>query len=140
MFRVKEEMTVLLLKEEKWWLQRSKNLWMKLGDKNTSYFHNKASKRFRRNRILGLKDSAGNFCSGDENVAILLENYYKDLFTSSNPSEIDEVVQHTRKVVTKKTNRELVGGFSRAKLEVALKQMVSLKAPGLDPSIFYQHY
>ena len=75
-------------------------------------------------------------------MAILLENYYKDLFTSSDPSEIDEVVQHTRKVVTKKMNRELVGGFSRAKLEVALKQMVLLKAPGLDsmPSIFYQHY
>ena len=121
-------MTVLLLMEEKLWLQRSKTLWMKLGDKNTSYFHNKASQHFRRNRILGLKDSAGNFCSMDENVAILLENYYKDLFTSSDLSEIDEVVQHTRKVVTKKMNRELVGSFSRAKLEVALKQMASLKA------------
>ena len=97
MFWVKEEMTVLLLMEEKLWLQLSKTLWMKLGDKNTSYFHNKASQRFRRNRILGLKDSACNFCSRDENVAILLENYYKDLFTSFDPSEIYEVVHHTRK-------------------------------------------
>lgn len=66
-------------------------LWLKVGDKNTSYFHNKASQRFKQNRILGLLDSRGITCKGDENVARLLENFYQNLFTSSNSSGMDEV-------------------------------------------------
>lgn len=87
--KLKFDLAGLLVKEEKMWQQRSKAHWMKSGDKNSSYFHNKASQRFRRNRILGLKDSRGVMCMGDDRVAGLLENYYQQLFTSSNPSEID---------------------------------------------------
>ena len=50
---------------------------MKSSNKNSNYFHNKASYRYRRNQILGLKDSRGVICMGDDNVAGLLENYYQ---------------------------------------------------------------
>ena len=48
-------------------------------DKNSKYFHNKASQRFRRNRILGLQDTKGVMCMGDDNMAGLFENYYQQL-------------------------------------------------------------
>lgn len=86
---------------------------MKSGDKNSNYFHNKASQRFRRNRILGLKDSRGVTCMGDDYVASLLENYYQHLFTSSNLYDLEEVTQHTSWVVTEDINKELVGDFTR---------------------------
>lgn len=87
--KLKSDLAGLLVKEEKTWQQRSIVHWMKSGDKNSSYFHNKASQQFRRIQILGLKDSRGVMCIRDDNVAGLLENYYQQLFTTSNPSEVD---------------------------------------------------
>ena len=69
MVKLKEELSSLLVKEEKMWHQQSKTHWMKLGNKNSNHFHNKASHRYRRNQILGLKDSRGVICMGYDNVA-----------------------------------------------------------------------
>ena len=41
------------------WRQRSKALWFKEGDKNTRFFHNKATQRKKRNLIKGVKDDVG---------------------------------------------------------------------------------
>ena len=81
-------------------------------------------------------------CKRDDNVAILLESYYKNLFTLANQIEIEEVVQYTTRVVTDDMNSLLVGDFTKGEVGIDLKKMVPLKAPGLDkmPPIFYQHY
>lgn len=107
--RLINELGELLVKEKKMWQQRSKVHCMKSSDKNSRYFHNKALQRFRRNRIMGLKD----------NVAGLLETYYQDLFTSSNPSEVEDVIQHTDRVVTEGMNNGLIGDFTRDEVEQA---------------------
>ncbi|KAL4652573.1 hypothetical protein ACB092_01G242000 [Castanea dentata] len=58
------------------------------------------------------------------------KNYYQHLFTSSNPCELENITQHTCRVVTDDMN------------ERALNRMALLKALGLDgmPPLFYQHY
>ena len=43
---LKKEILELLGQEEKLWQQRSYVHWLSSGDKNTSFFHNKASQRF----------------------------------------------------------------------------------------------
>lgn len=40
------EINALLDKESQMWQQRSRALFLKCGDRNTSYFHSKASQRF----------------------------------------------------------------------------------------------
>ena len=52
---------------------------------------------------------------------------------------LKEVVQFTKKVVTDKMNKNLIGNFSKDEVMIALKQMASLKAPGPNgmPPIFF---
>ena len=61
--QLKTEVAELLRVEEKMWQQRSYVHWMISGDKNSSYFHNRASQQFRRNNITELRDSRGRMAS-----------------------------------------------------------------------------
>ena len=72
----------------------------------------------------------------------MIVEYYKHLFTTSNLLDIEEVVQFTKQVVSEDMNNYLIKNFSKEEVEVALKQMASLKAPGPNgmPPIFFQHY
>uniref|UniRef100_A0A2N9J2G5 Zinc knuckle CX2CX4HX4C domain-containing protein n=1 Tax=Fagus sylvatica TaxID=28930 RepID=A0A2N9J2G5_FAGSY len=57
--KLKAEVNFLLEREERLWRQRSRVMWLSEGDRNTRYFHGRASQRRRRNKILGLKDEDG---------------------------------------------------------------------------------
>lgn len=46
--------------EEKFWRQRSRQMWLVLGDRNTSYFHASTKSRRARNRMSIIEDSEGN--------------------------------------------------------------------------------
>jgi len=81
-------------------------------------------------------------CIGEAKVTGLLVSYYKQLFTSSQPTYFETVLQAVPRVVTTEMNSALIGEFTRAEVDMALKQMAPLKAPGPDgmPPIFYQHF
>ena len=51
---VSKHLDDLLLKQEIYWAQWCRIPWLKHGDKNTKYFHSKASQRRRRNHIKGI--------------------------------------------------------------------------------------
>ena len=58
--------------------------------------------------------------------------YYKDLFTTSQPGNFDEILSGVNRVITTDMNQQLDAEFTAAEVEHALNQMSPLKAPGLD--------
>ena len=68
--------------------------------------------------------------------------FYQQLFTSSEPVNLDEILEQIPTMVTKEMNSELLKEFIAKEVENALKQMAPLKSPGPDgmPPLFYQSY
>ncbi|KAL5574544.1 hypothetical protein UlMin_016243 [Ulmus minor] len=55
--RLEKALSALRYKEERYWKQRSKDMWLKCGDRNSKFFHQKASARHAKNSISGLLDT-----------------------------------------------------------------------------------
>lgn len=91
--RMKQELSEALREEELFWRQKCREEWLKAGDRNTKYFHNCVKGRRIQNRILMLLDEWGqeHFSEGAKgNIAV---EFFRDLFTSSNPYDLDTLFQ-----------------------------------------------
>lgn len=128
--------------QETMWRQRSRALWLKDGNKNTKFFHGKASQRNKVNQIKKIKDGSGVWWRGDDNVETVLLYYFNDLFSSSNPTDVENVFDAVRGKLTKEFQVWCNRPFIAAKVRDAVDQMHPLKAPGPVglPALFFQKY
>jgi hypothetical protein len=83
----------LFQREEQWWAQRAKLNWLHHGDKNFSYFHFKATQQQIKNKINYIIDNQGNNQTQNRKIQEVFKNYFSDLFTSSDPAEMQESMQ-----------------------------------------------
>ena len=104
----KGELNRMLSAEEEMWKQRSRNCWLKSGDRNTSFFHEKASKRQQRNTITWLLDSNGNWQDEEDIMGHIFVEYFQELFTSSNPVVSEELLDVVHPKVTNRMNEVLL--------------------------------
>ncbi|KAF7116442.1 hypothetical protein RHSIM_Rhsim04G0089300 [Rhododendron simsii] len=84
--RVEDCMRKASAEEEEYWKNKAKVSWLRLGDKNTAFFHAKIVQRRAANRINGLEDSTGTWRESDVEVEGIVFEYFHHIFTSSNPS------------------------------------------------------
>lgn len=64
--------------DEAYWKQRSRADWLKARDKNTKFFHAKASSRIRKIMIERVKDKAGNWLENIDDVDNRFCQYFQD--------------------------------------------------------------
>ena len=139
---LQKEINSLLDKESQMWQQRSQVLFLKCGDRNTTYFHTKASQRFWRNRILGIRSSQNVWCTDENQIKNIAFEFYQSLFSSSSQTNFDEVLHKVQPSVTEDMNAMLLCQFNREEIEIAMKQMAPIVAPSPDsmPPLLFQSF
>ena len=132
----------LLDKEGLMWEQHARALFLKYGDRNTGYFHSKASHRFRRNKISGLRNLDNVWCTSDLQIKDIAVEYFQSLFSSSHPSVQSDIFEAVMPSVSLEMNEQILKPFTREEVEVALHQMEPITAPGPDgmPPLFYHSF
>ena len=134
--QLNEEIQKLVEMEECMWSQRANIDWLQDGDQNTKYFHCKSTERNKRHYILGLENKLGEWLEKENQISNLLTQYYSDLFTSSNPTHLEPVLEGVNPKVSMEMNAEWLRPFELSEVQGALKQMESSTAPspnGLPP-------
>ncbi|XP_030969950.1 uncharacterized protein LOC115990242 [Quercus lobata] len=109
---LEQEVNLLMDREAQMWSQRSKIQWLRDGDRNTQYFHSKASQRRRRNYIKGVYNREGRWCTDSRSMVVTVVEFYQGLFTSTNPTSFDDILEQIPHVVIEEMNSDLMGDFT----------------------------
>uniref|UniRef100_A0A803MIP2 Uncharacterized protein n=1 Tax=Chenopodium quinoa TaxID=63459 RepID=A0A803MIP2_CHEQI len=105
--KLSEEIDQLQLLEESYWHVRARTNELRDGDKNTSYFHHKASARKAKNMIVGLEDSNGQWIQDEKGISEVVTNYFSQLFTTEGVVDFDEALMGITHGITETMNDEL---------------------------------
>ena len=89
-----------------------------------------------------LRDSEGRWQSEEGIYTKILMDFYANLFTTSNPQNLDSIMDGVQKVVTEEMNSKLTAIYTMEEVELAIKEVAPLKAPRPNgmPPLFYQTY
>eukprot|EP00253_Pinus_taeda_P008302 PITA_08302 len=117
------------LGEEEYWRLKSRRLWLKSGDRNSSFFHKQAQARKGRNSIIEIKEENNvlkDFASIKEAASDHFEKLYKeDIGAEQNDSLLDVVPN----LITPKMNQILERKIMHKETKEALFGMDPDKAP-----------
>ena len=142
MKRLKLQLAEAHKEEERYWRQRSREQWLREGDRNTTYFHNVVKGRKIRNNILMLMNDLGveHFSEGAKGQIAI--DFFKDLFMSSNPVDLESLFEGFQSRVTEDMNAELIKEVSDEEIMMAAFSIKMSSAPGEDglTGAFYKHY
>lgn len=102
MIKIQEQSLDDLMKEEELWWAKINSL--QVGDKNSKYFHIKASQRRRKNTINQIQDDNGNTWSDNDRMSSTFMEYFSKIFTSSNPLDMQDTID----VVKDRINNDII--------------------------------
>uniref|UniRef100_A0A803P8Z3 RNase H type-1 domain-containing protein n=1 Tax=Cannabis sativa TaxID=3483 RepID=A0A803P8Z3_CANSA len=132
----------LLEQEEVYWQQRSRVDWLASGDRNTKFFHAKASSRKNNNKIKFLYNDLGQKVVSPTAIAAVVQDYFAEIFSSStiDNEALASTLEGIPTLVSAEHNDSLTRPFFSADVYTALQAMGPDKSPGIDgmSAMFYQ--
>ena len=126
----KDELARVILMHEISWRQKSRALWLRVGDRNTRYFHKVATLR-RKFNSMSVVVVDGNWYEDRDEMKSSIYGFYKALFTESEPwrPKVDNLGMPS---LTISAREGLQSEFSEEEILKALHDCCGDKAPGPD--------
>lgn len=128
------------MRKELIWKQRSKELWLKQGDKNTKFFHLSIIIRRRKNAINAIRNDANTWLTNPDEIGEFFIEKFKELYKTDEPDCPDNLENLINPLISEAENQKLLQIPTEANIMKTISKMPSLKTLGLDgmPAIFYK--
>ena len=117
---VSKKLDDLLLKQEIYWAQRLRLAWLKHEDKNTKFFHSKASQKRRRNHIKGIKNLQEHWVEEVNDIAKVAIEYFDNLFSAGSCNQMEECLETISAKVTPDMQNLLSNDFTAKEIKTAV--------------------
>ncbi|PPS10817.1 hypothetical protein GOBAR_AA09822 [Gossypium barbadense] len=128
---IKLALNLKVSKEEIFWEQRARVNWVKFVDKNTSFFHNFANQRKKRNKVKRLRGPNGGWITDEAEKVKIVTEYFKELSRASNTSNDDRVLLGINECIHDNMNKTLLEDFVIEDVTTIVKNTALLKASRL---------
>ena len=131
----------VLTEEEIIWRQKSRSLWLKAGDQNTSFFHKLAKARIWANQISEIKSPEGEIIKDFDQIKQQTTNHFHELYTTNGRSEdeiVDNLIRNIPGKLTKDNNLHFNRKIEEAEILKSINQFNEDKA--LRPDGFTLHF
>ncbi|CAL8164318.1 unnamed protein product [Prunus armeniaca] len=127
-------------KEELFWLQKSRNTWLKEGDRNTHFFHLSTVIRRRRNKLEGLNNEARIWITNKVGMELTIVNYFQGLFGDTGLVDDYRLLPHLFPRLADMDLEGLSCEVTNDEVKNSPFAIWGLKTPGPDgfPALFYQ--
>ncbi|XP_015966728.1 uncharacterized protein LOC107490459 [Arachis duranensis] len=139
---LREDYNRLLLQEELFWYQKSREQWVKYGNRNTKFFHLQTLVRRNHNRVYGLYVRDGSWSTDPYILQEEALSFYKNLFGTTEEVEVDCLGDVPMPTLSTEACARLTNPVSFAEVKSAVFSMSSFKAPGPDgfQAYFFKEY
>eukprot|EP00253_Pinus_taeda_P030697 PITA_30697 len=118
--------------EEEEQRQKSRCLWLKAGDKNTSFFHNSLKLRHATNHIERIMIEGRELRDQDEIKEVSFNHFSALLTADPQPVDSEDFLSSIENKITVDQNNELDKGVTIEEIEWLIFSMAQDKAPGPD--------
>jgi len=121
--------------EEEYWRLKSRSLWLKAGDRNTSFFHRQYRARLSQNHISELTSSDGTILKGNDQLKGAAETHFHNLLEEEGAccEEITtKYLSNTPLLLSREDNAALLKTFSEDEIIKVIWSMEPDKAQGPD--------
>ncbi|GAU46481.1 hypothetical protein TSUD_402360, partial [Trifolium subterraneum] len=128
---LQDQLATTLYQEECLWYQKSRGKWITDGDHNTKYYHSKTIVRRRRNKIVSLRNEAGDWIENQEDLSNMVRNFYINLYKEEILIRDAIVSWKTYPQHLETEHRKLSAPVHFSECKQALFDMGPHKAPGV---------
>ena len=130
--KITSELQEAYRKEEEYWKQRSRLLWLRLGDRNSGFFHAITRNRKRINAFSVLEDASGELVYTEDKISKAIVNYFQTLFTTGHGDSREIVEEALQPIISDPENEQLISPPTSQEIKDAVFSIHSDKAPGPD--------
>ncbi|CAA7014405.1 unnamed protein product [Microthlaspi erraticum] len=142
-FQINKELKGAYEAEEEYWRQRSRQMWLSLGDKNSGYFHAATRGRRARNNISVIEDDEGKTVFEEAKIAEVNTKYFEKMFTSQAGVRAETVNKSIKPSISEETNIRLIQIPSAQEVRAAIFSIHPDKAlgpNGFSASFFHSNW